>query len=48
MNVGLLLITARIPYRLYKKWALPVLAVALAGLLATLAIGEIRGGARRK
>jgi cell division protein FtsW len=41
------LIAARVPYRWYRRVALPLLLVAVAGLVATLAIGEVRGGSRR-
>ena len=40
-------VAAGIPYRWYARYAVPLLAVAVAGLAATLAVGEIRGGARR-
>ena len=40
-------IFTRIPYRLYRKLALPIFIVAVAGLAATLVIGDVRGGARR-
>jgi len=40
-------VAAKIPYRVYSKLAIPILGVAVAGLVATLALGEVRGGARR-
>lgn len=40
-------IFTRIPYRLHRKLALPIFIVAVAGLAATLVIGDVRGGARR-
>ena len=47
VGVGLLLITMRIPYKWYARFALPILLTAVVGLATTLAIGEVRGGARR-
>ena len=40
-------VAAKIPYRVYSTLAIPILGVAVAGLVATLALGEVRGGARR-
>lgn len=47
--VGLVafLVASRIPYRWYARLAFPILLTAALGLVATLAVGEIRGGARR-
>jgi cell division protein FtsW len=42
-----LLLGARVPYRWYRKAAVPLFVVAVAGLGATLAIGTIRNYARR-
>lgn len=39
--------TSKIPYRWYGRFAVPILATAVVGLVATLAFGEVRGGARR-
>ena len=47
IGVGALLVTARIDYSRYKKYALPILLLAIAGLVAVLAIGVERGGSRR-
>ena len=38
---------ARIPYRHYRTFALLIFAVSIAGLIATLVVGDVRGGARR-
>ncbi|MGB9359760.1 MAG: putative lipid II flippase FtsW [Acidimicrobiia bacterium] len=38
---------ARIPYRFYRTFALLIFGIAVAGLIATLVVGDIRGGARR-
>lgn len=42
-----LLLGARIPYRWYQRAAVPIYVIAVVGLLATLIIGDVRGGARR-
>jgi cell division protein FtsW len=47
IGVGFLIVGARIPYDWYRKAAIPVFALALIGLVATLAMGEVRGGAQR-
>lgn len=41
------LVATRIPYRWYARLAVPILITSVFGLMATLALGEIRGGARR-
>jgi len=46
-GLALLLVGARIPYRWYQRAALPILIVALLGLLATLLIGSNINGATR-
>lgn len=48
-GIGLVCLVAgaRIPYRWYKKAAAPIFALAIAGLIATLIIGDVRSGARR-
>jgi cell division protein FtsW len=38
---------SRIPYRWYRTFALLIFLASVAGLIATLVIGDIRGGARR-
>ncbi|NNF63689.1 MAG: putative lipid II flippase FtsW [Acidimicrobiia bacterium] len=47
LGVAAFLVTIRIPYRLYAKWAVPLFVVSTVGLIAVLAIGDVRGGARR-
>lgn len=42
-----LVVTARVPYRLYQRWAIPILAVSLIGLVAVLLVGIVGGGSRR-
>jgi len=48
-GIGLVVFAAatKIPYRWYARYAVLFLGVAVAGLVATLAFGEVRGGARR-
>jgi cell division protein FtsW len=43
----LLLATSRIPYRFYRKLAIPALAGTIGLLVAVLRVGETRGGATR-
>lgn len=38
---------SKIPYRWYRKFALLIFLVSIAGLVATLVVGDVRGGARR-
>jgi cell division protein FtsW len=49
VGIGLVVfvVAAKIPYRFYGRFAVPILATAVVGLVATLAVGEVRGGARR-
>ncbi|NNC42968.1 MAG: putative lipid II flippase FtsW [Acidimicrobiia bacterium] len=42
-----LVISARVPYRLYQRWAIPILAVSLIGLVSVLLVGIVGGGSRR-
>ncbi|MDJ0664910.1 MAG: putative lipid II flippase FtsW [Acidimicrobiia bacterium] len=42
-----LIVGARIPYRWYQRAAVPIFVVAVAGLIATLIFGDVRGGAQR-
>lgn len=41
------IIAARVPYRWYRKAALPLLIVSIIGLIAVLQIGTVGGGSRR-
>ncbi|MDJ0960193.1 MAG: putative lipid II flippase FtsW [Acidimicrobiia bacterium] len=41
------LVTMRVPYRWYARLALPILVLAIGGLVVTLGMGEVRNGARR-
>jgi cell division protein FtsW len=43
-GIGVLIISAKVPYSFYRKWAGPIFAAGMAGLVAVLAIGERRGG----
>ncbi len=47
LGLAALVVFARIPYRLYRKFALVIFIAALVGLAATLVVGDVRGGARR-
>jgi len=47
LGVGVLIIAIRIPYLLYKKYSGLIFGLALVGLVATLAMGSVRGGSRR-
>ncbi len=47
LGLGAFLIAVRVPYRWYARLAAGLLFVAIAGLVATLFVGSVRGGARR-
>ncbi|MEA2011102.1 MAG: FtsW/RodA/SpoVE family cell cycle protein, partial [Actinomycetota bacterium] len=47
LGLAALVIFAKIPYRIYRQFAVPIFIVAVAGLIATLMFGDVRGGARR-
>lgn len=47
VGIVVFFVTAKVPYRIYRKYAVVLMALAVSGLLATLALGEVRGGARR-
>ncbi len=40
-------VATRVPYHLYQRFAVPIYVLAVAALVATLAFGDVRGGARR-
>ncbi len=42
-----MVVAARVPYRWYQKLAPFLLLIAIAGLIATMFIGTVRGGSRR-
>lgn len=48
-GIGLvaLVVGARIPYRFYQRAAWPIFWIAVVGLVATLLVGDVRGGAQR-
>jgi cell division protein FtsW len=46
IGVVAFVVAVRVPYRWYSRLAPVILLAAIAGLVATLAIGEMRGGAR--
>jgi cell division protein FtsW len=47
IGLGCLIAGARIPYRWYQKAAVPIFGLAVVGLIATLIVGDVRGGAQR-
>ena len=47
LGIVALIVFTRIPYRLYRRFALPIFLLAVAGLAATMVFGDVRGGARR-
>ena len=47
LGLAALVVFTKIPYRLYRQFAIPIFFVAVAGLVATLMFGDVRGGARR-
>ncbi len=47
LGVAGLGVATRIPYAWYRKMAVPLLLIGVASLVAVLAVGELRGGARR-
>jgi len=47
VGVVVMAVAARVDYSWYRRLAGPILAVSLAGLVATLAVGVVRGGSRR-
>jgi cell division protein FtsW len=47
LGIVALVVFTRIPYRLYRRFALPIFLLAVAGLVATMVFGDVRGGARR-
>ncbi len=47
LGLASLVVFATIPYRLYRRFAVPIFFIAVAGLVATLVFGDVRGGARR-
>ena len=46
-GIASFLVALRVPYRWYRKMAVPLMLMAIAGLVATLVIGEVRNGSRR-
>ncbi len=47
LGIICLIIGARIPYRWYQRAAIPIFVLGVLGLVATLIIGDVRGGAQR-
>ena len=46
VGIGAMILTTMIPYQHYARWAPLILALCIAGLVATLMIGSVRGGSR--
>jgi cell division protein FtsW len=42
-----LMVTTRIPYRWYARWAPALMLLAIGALVATMFVGSVRGGSRR-
>lgn len=47
LGLGALVITAFVPYHVWRKFALPIFAATVVGLVVTLVVGDTRGGATR-
>jgi len=47
LGIAAFVVTSRLPYRIYERLAVPIYVLAMAALVATLAFGDVRGGARR-
>ncbi len=47
LGLAAFVIATRIPYRLYERFAVAIYVLAIAGLMATLLFGDVRGGAKR-
>ena len=49
LGAGLIafVVSAQVPYRIYQRWAVPILALSLIGLVAVLLGGIVGGGSRR-
>lgn len=46
-GLGALVLTSFVPYRVWQRLALPIYAAVVVGLVATLIVGDARGGATR-
>ncbi len=47
LGVVAMVVTVRVPYDWYRRLAVPLLTASIVSLIAVLAIGDLRGGARR-
>jgi cell division protein FtsW len=47
LGLGAMVITSFVPYRVWQKFALPIYAAVVVGLVVTLVVGDARGGATR-
>jgi len=47
LGLSAFVITVRVPYRMWARWAFPMFVLSTIGLVATLLVGDARGGATR-
>ncbi len=47
MGIGALIISARIPYTFWDRWSIPIMGIALLGLILVIVFGTERFGATR-
>lgn len=47
LGVVILVLATRVPYRWYRRWAIPIFLLSVLGLVAVLQFGVVRGGSRR-
>lgn len=47
VGIGALIVAAAIPYTLWERWSVPLLAVGLVALMAVVVLGDDRFGAKR-
>lgn len=47
LGIVVMAVSARVPYTAYRRLAFPIWVLGVVGLMATLAIGSVRGGSRR-
>jgi cell division protein FtsW len=47
LGLSAMVVTAFVPYHVWRKFALPIYAIVVVGLVVTLVIGDTRGGATR-
>ncbi len=47
LGTVILVVATRVPYRWYRRWAIPIFLLAVVALVAVLQFGVVRGGSRR-